>query len=238
MDWRSVFFQQSFALSFNGINDYASMPCGLMGRLCKVMGCHIMPDPKTQWHGFTIDVMALAHTPPPLQPSLASQEMRKTVTPPAGGVLFSCQDREFGRSRRAARLNSIAVLYIGTDGYLYSDLGSMRSSQLVADNHWHRITLTMQYTDRAPWFCNAFLYVDGALSSRAQNFGFAGLPSYAVLGSGVTEGRRASASMPVYNCHSFHGFMDELRLWERYQPANEVCWPDYLRSILHAMCLP
>lgn len=214
VDWRKIFFKQSHTLSFNGINDYASLPVGLLN-------LHLNGR-DSEMCGFTIDMMALAHTITAFQPQEVSAKSRKTVMPPAGGVLFSCQDREFGRSRRAARLHSIALLYIGTDGHLYSDIDGMRSFPSLADNQWHRITLSVSFCD-APTLNKAFMYIDGNLECWAQHFDFSGLPSYPVVGSGVTEGRPGGASTPVYNCHTFHGLIDEMRLWARPLPAYQVC---------------
>ena len=213
VDWRKVFFKQSHALSFNGINDYASLPVGLLN-------LHLGRHPS-ETYGFTIDMMVLAHAITAFQPEDVSAKSRKTVMPPAGGMLFSCQDREFGRSRRAARLHSIALLYVGIDGHVHSTLGGLKSFQLVADNQWHRITLTVSFCDTSA-LNEACLYIDGNLDCYVCGFEFGGLPSYPVLGSGVTEGRPAGASTPVYNCHSFHGLIDELRLWARTLPAYQV----------------
>ena len=215
-----MFFQQSYALSFNGINDYVSLPVGsvnrhLSGQYAGSGTCsHSASCPA-----LTIDLMVLAHTVPSRPPPSSGTKPCKAVTPPAGGVLFSCQDREFGRSRRAARLESIALLYIGTDGYLYSGLGAVKSSQCVADGHWHRITLTMRLIRHEMY---ASFFIDGVLDCTFATASFYGLPSYPVLGSGVSEGGIAGISTPVYNCHSFHGLIDELRLWARELPAHEV----------------
>lgn len=219
VDWRSMFFQQSYALSFNGINDYVSLPVGSVNRY--LVGQH--PRHSLAEHGslvpaLTIDLMVLAHAVPSCPPSAGTKPI-KAVVPPAGGVLFSCQDREFGRSRRAARLESIALLYIGTDGYLYSGLGAVKSSQCLADDQWHRITVTMRLCGHEMY---ASFFIDGVLDCTFATASFTGLPSYPVLGSGVTEGCMAGTSTPVYNCHSFHGLIDELRLWARELLPYEV----------------
>ena len=220
VDWRSVFFQQSYALSFNGINDYVALPVGAVNR--HLSGQHAVPESSlhsTSLPALTIDMLVLAHIVPARRPPSAGAKPCKTVIPPAGGVLFSCQDREFGRSRRAARLESIALLYIGTDGYLYSGLGAVKSSRCLADGQWHRITLTMRLVRHEMY---ASFFIDGVLDCTFASASFDGLPSYPVLGSGVTEGCTAGSSFPVYNCHSFHGLIDELRLWARELPSHEV----------------
>ena len=221
VDWRSIFFQQSYALSFNGINDYVSLPVGSVNR--HLSGQHAGTGsslPNTSFPALTIDMMVLAHAVPAHPPPSAATKPCKAVIPPAGGVLFSCQDREFGRSRRAARLESTALLYIGTDGYLYSGLGAVKSSLRLADGQWHRITLTMRLIRLEMY---ASFFIDGVLDCTFATASFNGLPSYPVLGSGVTDGCTAGTSTPVYNCHSFHGLIDELRLWARELPAHEVC---------------
>lgn len=215
VDWRSTFFQQSYALSFNGINEYVSLPAGWLNQYYAGR-----PDRD----GLTIDIMILAHAIPACPLPVASTRPCKAVTPPGGGMLFSCQDREFGRSRRAARLESMALLYIGTDGYLYSGLGPMKSSHCLADDQWHRVTLTIQWTSAV--HLDAVLYNDGCMDAWADSVHCASLPHYPVLGSGVTEGWVAGCCTPVYNCHSFHGIIDELRLWARplskYEVGNAV----------------
>lgn len=220
VNWRSMFFQQSYALSFNGINDYVALPVGSVNRY--LVGHH--PGFSLSVHGnfvpaLTIDLMVLAHAVPSRPPPTAGPKPIKAVVPPAGGVLFSCQDREFGRSRRAARLESIALIYIGTDGYLYSGLGAVKSSQCLADDQWHRITVTMRLCGHEMY---ASFFIDGVLDCTFATASFTGLPSYPVLGSGVTEGCMAGTSTPVYNCHSFHGLIDELRLWARELLPYEV----------------
>ena len=220
VNWRRMFFRQSYALSFNGINDYVALPVGSVNR-------HLSGQPAgtgsllpgTSFPALTIDMLVLAHSIPARPPSSAGAKSCTAVIPPAGGVLFSCQDREFGRSRRAARLESIALLYIGTDGCLYSGLGAVKSSSCLADGRWHRITLTMRLVGHAMY---ANFFIDGVLDCTLAVASFNGLPSYPVLGSGVTEGCTAGSSTPVYNCHSFHGLIDELRLWARELPAHEV----------------
>ena len=228
-----MFFQQSYALSFNGINDYVSLPVGLLNRYFTEQSTkHNLSDPE-----LTIDMMILAHAVPARPPPEAGTKPHKAVTPPAGGVLFSCQDREFGRSRRAARLQSTALLYIGTDGYLYSGLaqGPMKSSRCLADEQWHRITLTMRLIADHHLF--ACLFIDGDMDCSMGDMYFTALPSYPVLGSGVTEGCPAGASTPVYNCHSFHGVIDELRIWARALPAYQVCCAVRMCCPLHAQLL-
>ena len=217
-----MFFQQSYALSFNGINDYVSLPVGSVNR--HLSGQHAETGSSshgTTFPALTIDMMVLAHPVPARPPPSAGTKPCKAVIPPAGGVLFSCQDREFGRSRRAARLESIALLYIGTDGFLYSGLGAVKSSLCLADGQWHRITLTMRLIRHEMY---ASFFIDGVLNCTFATASFNGLPSYPVVGSGVTEGCTAGTSTPVYNCHSFHGLIDELRLWARELPSHEVCF--------------
>ena len=215
-----MFFRQSYALSFNGINDYVSLPVGSVNR--HLSGQHAGSGSSSHGASFpalTIDMMVLAHPVPARLAASTDTKACKAVMPPAGGVLFSCQDREFGRSRRAARLESVALLYIGTDGYLYSGLGAVKSSQRLADGRWHRITLTMRLIRHEMY---ASFFIDGVLDCTFATASFNGLPSYPVFGSGVSEGGVAGISTPVYNCHSFHGLIDELRLWARELPAHEV----------------
>ncbi|KAL3147829.1 hypothetical protein ABBQ32_002554 [Trebouxia sp. C0010 RCD-2024] len=211
VDWRSMFFQQSYALSFNGINEYVSLPGGWLSQ--PFAG---VPDND----GSTIDMMILAHAIPACPPSRADTKPCKAVVPPAGGMLLSCQDREFGRSRRAARLETIALLYIGTDGYLYSGIGPIKSWQCIADDHWHRVTLVLRWISPYRW--NALLYIDGHVGATGRTVHCASLPHYPVLGSGVTEGCPYGSCTPVYNCHSFHGLIDELRIWARPLAMFEV----------------
>ncbi|KAL3130376.1 hypothetical protein ABBQ38_008202 [Trebouxia sp. C0009 RCD-2024] len=216
VDWRSMFFQQSYALSFNGINEYVSLPGGCLSQ-------HFAGVPDDD--GFTIDMMILAHAIPACPPPGAGTKPCKAVVPPAGGMLLSCQDREFGRSRRAARLETIALLYIGTDGYLYSGIcvpgiGSIKSWQCIADDHWHRVTLVLRWT--SPYRLNALLYIDGHVGATGHTVHCTSLPHYPVLGSGVTEGCPYGSCTPVYNCHSFHGLIDELRIWARPLAMFEV----------------
>ena len=128
--------------------------------------------------------------------STASQEgttaVPKCAVPPAGGMLFGCQDREFGRSRRAARLYTLPLLYVGTDGFLRSAVGCMRSKVPLADGEWHRVTLTMSLSeDHSTTLAGmACLFVDGCLDDVTRQWDFPGFPSYPVLGSGITEGHR------------------------------------------------
>lgn len=238
VNWRGVYFQQSHALSFNGINDYVALPVGLLN--LPTNNCSEWLCAGHEPLGLTIDLMVCAHQVPanPLQEPSASA--RKGVLPPAGGVLFGCQDREFGRSRRAARLHTLPLLYIGTDGYLHSAIGPMRSSQMLADDQWHRVTLTVVFTDAAIRVGTACIYVDGVFDAIVYGWDFSNLPSYSVLGSGITEGCLYGASTPVYNCHSFHGLIDELRLWTRALQPYEVsetfvCFTAASASILHVV---
>jgi len=237
LNWRRVFFQQGNALSFNGINDYVALPVGLLNQ---------PTNDHSEWAcagreppGLTIDLMVSAHQVPASPPPEPSASARKAVLPPAGGMLFGCQDREFGRSRRAARLHSLPVLYVGTDGYLHSAIGPMRSSQILADDQWHRVTLTVLFTDPVIRVGTACMYVDGVLDEAVYGWDFSNLPSYSVLGSGITEGCSYGASTPVYNCHSFHGLIDELRLWTRtlrpYEVNTSVCLTAAAVSILHVV---
>lgn len=229
VDWRSMFFQQSYALSFNGINEYVSLPGGCLSQ-------HFAGVPDDD--GFTIDMMILAHAIPACPPPGAGTKPCKAVVPPAGGMLLSCQDREFGRSRRAARLETIALLYIGTDGYLYSGIcvpgiGSIKSWQCIADDHWHRVTLVLRWT--SPYRLNALLYIDGHVGATGHTVHCTSLPHYPVLGSGVTEGCPYGSCTPVYNCHSFHGLIDELRIWARPLAMFEV---GYAVPRLQVHCAP
>ncbi|KAL3147830.1 hypothetical protein ABBQ32_002554 [Trebouxia sp. C0010 RCD-2024] len=224
VDWRSMFFQQSYALSFNGINEYVSLPGGWLSQ--PFAG---VPDND----GSTIDMMILAHAIPACPPSRADTKPCKAVVPPAGGMLLSCQDREFGRSRRAARLETIALLYIGTDGYLYSGIGPIKSWQCIADDHWHRVTLVLRWISPYRW--NALLYIDGHVGATGRTVHCASLPHYPVLGSGVTEGCPYGSCTPVYNCHSFHGLIDELRIWARPLAMFEV---GYAVPHLQVHCAP
>ena len=235
VNWRRVYFQQSHALSFNGINDYVALPVGLFNlptNSYREWLCALEPL------GLTIDLMVFAHQVPASPPAEASASATKAVLPPAGGMLFGCQDREFGRSRRAARLHTLPLLYVGTDGYLHSVIGPMRSSQLLADDQWHRVTLTVTFTNTILRVGTARMYVDGVFDSIAYGWDFSSLPSYSVLGSGITEGCACGASTPVYNCHSFHGLIDELRLWTRpLQPyevsTTSVCLTAAAMGMLH-----
>lgn len=212
VDWRRMFFRQSYALSFNGINDYVQLPCGVLH------GCDAL----------TIDMMVLAHPIRPQPPQDVTATLRRSGAPPAGGMLFGCQDREFGRSRRAARLHTLPLLYIGTDGLLRSALGKMCGGG-ITDGTWHRVTLTMVFLGDGSLI--AGLYLDAQLVNMTTLPEFSGLPSYPILGSGITEGHAGGASMPVYNCHSFHGLIDELRLWQRpLQPYEVHCM---LSAVLH-----
>ncbi len=220
VNWRRLYFQQSHALSFNGINDYVALPVGLLNLPMYSYGewlCSGLEPP-----GSTIDLMVSACQVPASPPPEPSASATKAVLPPAGGMLFGCQDREFGRSRRAARLHTLPLLYIGTDGYLHSAIGPMRSSQMLADDQWHRVTLTIMFTDVVNRVGKACMYVDGVLDEVIYGWDFSNLPSYSVLGSGITEGCSYGASTPVYNCHSFHGLIDELRLWARPLQPYEV----------------
>ena len=238
VNWRRVYFQQSHALSFNGINDYVALPVGLL---------NLPANNYSEWlcagHeplGLTIDLMVSAHKVPAIPPPEPSASARKAVLPPAGGMLVGCQDREFGRSRRAARLHTLPLLYVGTDGYLHSAIGPMRSSHLLADDQWHRVTLTVMFTNVSTRLGTACMYVDGVLDEVVYGWDFSNLPSYSVLGSGITEGCSYGASTPVYNCHSFHGLIDELRLWTReLQPyevsTTSVCLTAGSVGILHVV---
>ncbi len=187
--------------------------------------------------GLTIDLMVSAHQVPASPPQVPSASARTSILPPAGGMLFGCQDRE---SRRAARLHALPLLYVGTDGYLHSAIGPMRSSQMLADDQWHRVTLTIMFTDAVNRVGKACMYVDGVLDEVIYGWDFSNLPSYSVLGSGITEGCSHGASTPVYNCHSFHGLIDELRLWARsLQPyevsTTSVCLIAAAVGILHVV---
>ena len=238
VNWRRVYFQQSHALSFNGINDYVALPVGLL---------NLLTNDYSEWQqcagreslGFTIDLMVYAHQVPANPPQVPSASARTSILPPAGGMLFGCQDREFGRSRRAARLHTLPLLYVGTDGYLHSAIGPMRSSQMLADDQWHRVTLTIMFTDAVNRLGKACMYVDGVLDEIKYGLDFSNLPSYSVLGSGITEGCSYGVSTPVYNCHSFHGLIDELRLWARplqpYEVSTSVCLTAAAVSILHVV---
>jgi len=238
VDWRGVYFQQSHALSFNGINDYVALPVGLLNLSTNdYNGWQICAG--HEFLGFTIDLMVSAHQVPANPPQVPPASARTSILPPAGGMLFGCQDREFGRSRRAARLHALPLLYVGTDGYLHSAIGPMRSSQMLADDQWHRVTLTIMFTDAVNRIGTACMYVDGLFDSVVDGWDFSNLPSYSVLGSGITEGCSHAASTPVYNCHSFHGLIDELRLWARpllhYEVSTTaVCLTAAAVSILHA----
>ena len=232
VNWRSIYFQQSHALSFNGINDYIQLPAGLFNSsrsLSDEWGC--------QSSGLTIDMMVLAHQLPssPHPEGVTS----KTVTSQAGGMLFGCQDREFGRSRRAARLHTLALLYVGTDGFLHSQVGTLTSSMVLADSQWHRVTLTLIYSEEGVSLATACMYIDGVLDQVVHDCGWLGLPSYPIVGSGVTEavGCPYGASMPVYNCHTFHGLIDEFRLWGRALQSFEVS-PWCLRSQCYHHAVP
>ncbi len=174
--------------------------------------------------------MILAHPVSSSSPLEASTTSRKVVMPPAGGMLFGCQDRAFGRSRRAARLHTLPLLYIGTDGFLRSGIGQMKSSIVLADDQWHRVTLTMTFTDAGTRVESACMYIDGVFDQLVHSWPISGLPSYSVLGSGITEGYLCGASTPVYNCHTFHGMIDEFRLWGRALQSYEV-------SIVHLVRL-
>ena len=238
VNWRRVYFQQSHALSFNGINDYVALPVGLL---------NLLTNDYSEWQqcagreslGFTIDLMVSAHQVPANPPQVPSASARTSILPPAGGMLFGCQDREFGRSRRAARLHTLPLLYVGTDGYLHSAIGPMRSSQMLADDQWHRVTLTIMFTEAVNRLGKAYMYVDGVLDEIKYGLDFSNLPSYSVLGSGITEGCSYGVSTPVYNCHSFHGLIDELRLWARplqpYEVSTSVCLTAAAVSILHVV---
>lgn len=223
--WRGVYFQQSHALSFNGINDYVALPVGLLNLPMNTFSERLCSGVEPL--GLTIDLMVSAHQVPASPPQEPSASATKAALPPAGGMLFGCQDREFGRSRRAARLHTLPLLYVGTDGYLHSAIGPMSSSQMLADDQWHRVTLTIFITESFTQLGNACMYVDGVLDKTTYGWDFSNLPSYSVLGSGITEGCSNGASTPVYNCHSFHGLIDELRLWarplQRYE-VQELAW--------------
>lgn len=202
-DWRQRYFEQSYALSFNGINDYVLLPNGILRQ-----------SHATQDVGFTVDIMFLAHAMP--------NSRGRPSEAPGGGMLFGLQDREFGRSRRAARLSTFPLLYIGKDGRLHSAL-KLQSLCVLADGKWHRATVTLDSQQGWPaWAC---LYLDGRLHTQfgsAHSMSMHDLPSYAVLGSGVTEGYPAGGSVPVYNCHTFHGLIDELRVWARPLQSYEA----------------
>lgn len=217
VDWRSIYFQQSHALSFNGINDYVLLPVGLLHQSNQYKSAS-----GSQSHGLTIDIMFLGHKVPNSFPLDQSASTKRGVIPPAGGMLYGCQDREFGRSRRAARLHTLPLLYIGTDGHLRSAVGPMRSSVRLAGDQWHRVTLTMVLNEAGTRVDTACMYIDGVLDEVVHEWDFSGIPSYSVLGSGITEGYPCGASTPVYNCHSFHGLIDELRLWARALQPYEV----------------
>ncbi|KAL0020272.1 hypothetical protein WJX79_008274 [Trebouxia sp. C0005] len=172
VNWRGVYFQQSHALSFNGINDYVALPVGLLN--LPTNNCSEWLCAGHEPLGLTIDLMVCAHQVPanPLQEPSASA--RKGVLPPAGGVLFGCQDREF----------------------------------------------------------------DGVFDAIVYGWDFSNLPSYSVLGSGITEGCLYGASTPVYNCHSFHGLIDELRLWTRALQPYEVQQLAWQHGQLGAVSIP
>ena len=214
ISWRQIYFEQSYALSFNGINDYALLPNGALRR-------HSLPPGLDT--GYTIDIMFLAH-PVQKDTSAAAVDIHKMT--PGGGMLLGLQDREFGRSRRAARLFSFPMLYIGTNGHLYSAVG-VRSSRALADCQWHRVTLTVVNKVVQEGVAFACLYVDGVADGsnhdvHPEHASLNYLPSYAVLGSGTTEGHASAGSVPVYNCHTLHGSIDELRVWSRALEAYEV----------------
>lgn len=206
MSWQQIYFGQTYALSFNGVNNYAT----LLNNVLRHTASYHMCD-----SGYTVDIMFLAH---PLH-SAAASDTHAAI--PGGGMLLGLQDREFGRSRRAARLFSFPMLYIGIDGRLHSAVG-VHSPQVVADGQWHRATLT---ADRNTFF--AFLYLDGVAVAfnqhiDAQHACLQDLPRYAILGSGITMGYCSGGSTPVYNCHTLHGLIDEVRLWVRALEAYEV----------------
>ena len=224
MSWRQIYFEQSYALSFNGINDYALLPNGALRR-------HSLPPGLDT--GYTIDIMFLAH---PVRKNTSAAAVDKMT--PGGGMLLGLQDREFGRSRRAARLLSFPMLYIGTNGHLYSAVG-VRSSRAVADGQWHRVTLTVVNKVVQEGVAFACLYVDGVADGfnndvHPEHASLNHLPSYAVLGSGTTEGHASAGSVPVYNCHTLHGLIDELRVWCRALEAYEVsCLLSISPSMFH-----
>lgn len=211
-NWRQVYFEQSYALSFNGMNDYMALPSGLLRQLSRIHGIDL---------NYSIDTMFLAHA----KDREHSKECVGILPGIAGGMLFGVQDREFGRSRRAARLFSLAVLYVGTDGRLHSAAG-VHSDHIVADDQWHRATLTVTKNEQ-DGAAHATLYLDGehigvspALTEEWASIH--SLPSYAVLGSGITAGQPYGKNLPVYNCHTFHGLIDELRIWGRALHSYEV----------------
>ena len=214
VSWRRIYFEQTYALSFNGINDYALLPNGVLRR-------HSLPPGLDA--GYTIDIMFLAHPMTTNRPAL-DVDMQSMI--PGGGMLLGLQDREFGRSRRAARLFSFPMLYVGLSGHVYSAVG-LKSRQVLADGSWHRITLTVVNKVVEEGIACARLYVDGVIDARnydihPEHASLYHLPSYAVIGSGITEGHFSGGSVPVYNCHTFHGLIDEIRVWSRTLEAFEV----------------
>ena len=214
VSWRQTYFEQTYALSFNGINDYALLPNGVLRR-------HSLPPGLDA--GYTIDMMFLAHSVTTDRSAL-DVDMQNMI--PGGGMLLGLQDREFGRSRRAARLFSFPMLYVGLSGHVYSAVG-LKSRQVLADGNWHRITLTVVNKGVQEGIAYACLYVDGVIDAQnhdihPEHASLYYLPSYAVLGSGITEGHCSGGTVPVYNCHTLHGLIDEFRIWSRTLEAFEA----------------
>eukprot|EP00884_Botryococcus_braunii_P012224 jgi/Botrbrau1/21001/Bobra.0144s0019.2 len=129
LSWRHVFFSQSFALCFNGINDYVELPQGVLGACA-------------QDSEITVEVTFLVFPRPDTASDIGGMVQ-------GGGVLIASQNREFGRSRRQQRLSYAPILYVGTGGYLHGGFCGIggRPFQLasqgpVVPNRWHRASLS------------------------------------------------------------------------------------------------
>lgn len=211
--WQSQYLSQTYALDFNGVNDFVELPAGL----------HSTTD------GLLVDLTFRAHL---LLPRQLNHMPLPDLSPPGGGVLLSACDRpSFGRGRRIQRMRCLPLLWIETSGRLQAalpccdDLYAGRDHEgkpllerpFVADGQWHRLRCSWPY-----WKGHLGLSInmDGKMlwpdiwarhsgeidqSNRALQTLLASDSCHLILGCGFTEHRRQGAAVPFFGCHSLHG---------------------------------
>ncbi|KAK9835872.1 hypothetical protein WJX74_009938 [Apatococcus lobatus] len=135
ISWSQAYHLQTFALHFNGLNDFVRLPA------ISLVSTEVVRQ------GLTIEITFKC------SPN-DCWSVPETLAgyPPGGGALLSCQNREFGRSRRPQRLLACPLLFVGTEGTLIASMPGLPpdlnrcSERRLQQDCWHQAAVAL-----VPW---------------------------------------------------------------------------------------